>query len=150
MRPPGKTPLYSRMLRLRHLRLSPWATALLFEGSVALGLLLALADVITWWGVIAVPVVVALMVKLNDVVTGLLLRPFALAQLRVPRVAGSPAVGRVRPVVPARPQPARGIAPVPPPQQAHRPDDATRPEPRANTRAEIGDWRNQGHFADGR
>jgi len=77
------------MLRLRHLKLRPALAFVLFEGSIGLGVLLALADIVNGWGIVAVPVTVAVMVKLNDIMAG------ALAQ--VPHVApvGMP------PVVPA-------------------------------------------------
>jgi hypothetical protein len=61
-------PLYFRLLRIRRLRARPLATFLLFEGSIVLGVLLALAEIINWWGMLAVPVAVAIMVKLHDAV----------------------------------------------------------------------------------
>jgi hypothetical protein len=79
-------PLYWRVLRLRRLRPSPAMTFLLFEGSILLGALLALAEIISWWGAPVIPVAVAVMVKVNDVVASTLeLRPLAEAQLRTPR-----------------------------------------------------------------
>ena len=44
---------------------------------MALGILLALAELVSWWGVLVLPVTVAVMVKLNDVVAGALTRPVA-------------------------------------------------------------------------
>ena len=67
-------PLYARMLRLRHLTPSGLLCFVYLEGAVALGILLALAELVSWWGVLVLPAVVALMVKLNDVVAGLLAR----------------------------------------------------------------------------
>lgn len=64
--------MYVRVLRLRHLRLRPAAVLLLFEGSVALAIVLALAEIVHLWGIVAVPVAVAAMVKFNDVVAGML------------------------------------------------------------------------------
>lgn len=92
MSPPR--PLYVRLLRLRHLNLRASTTFVLFEGSFGLGLLLAFADVVSPWGVVAVPMAVGAMVKLNDVVAGILIRPLALAQLRTPRLTDGGAVGR--------------------------------------------------------
>ena len=72
-------PLYARMLRLRHLAPSGLLCFVYLEGAFALGILLALAELVSWWGVLVLPAVVALMVKLNDVVAGLLVRPAARA-----------------------------------------------------------------------
>jgi hypothetical protein len=47
---------------------------LLFECMVALGVLLSLAELVSWWAVAALPAAVASMVKLNDLVTGALSR----------------------------------------------------------------------------
>jgi hypothetical protein len=79
-------PVYARVLQLRHLRLRPWSAFLLFEGSVGLAILLAFAEIINAWGVLAVPLAVAAAVKLNDVVAGALERPLAIAGLRGPAV----------------------------------------------------------------
>ena len=89
-----RPPLYFRLLRVRHLRFGPLTLFLLFEGSIALALLLYLAEIVDEWGLIAIPVVVAIMVKLNDAVAGALIRPLALAQLRTPRPSEQPALGR--------------------------------------------------------
>lgn len=51
--------------------------ALFFEGSIVLAMLLAFADLVSWWGVLATPATVAAMVKLNDVVVGRLPDPHA-------------------------------------------------------------------------
>ena len=93
----GPRPLYWRILRLRCLRPGAVVTSLLFEGSIALGILLALAEIISPWGAASVPVAVAVMVKLNDVVAFAMLRPAAIEQLARPR---------------ARDHPARGVSPV--------------------------------------
>jgi hypothetical protein len=63
-------PLYARMLGLRHLNLSGGLCLLFGEGSVAFGVLLALAELTSWWAVAVVPVTVAGMVKINDLVAG--------------------------------------------------------------------------------
>ena len=64
-------------------------TALLFEGSIVVSALLALAEILDWWSVLAVPVAVAALVKFNDIVLGLPQR------------------------TPPRPPTARGVARVP-------------------------------------
>ncbi|WP_433301910.1 hypothetical protein ACQP2F_07485 [Actinoplanes sp. CA-030573] len=66
-------PLYARVLRLRHVAPSGFLCFVFLEGSVALGALLALAELVSWWGVIVLPMTVALMVKLNDLVAGALM-----------------------------------------------------------------------------
>ncbi|MBX6749025.1 MAG: hypothetical protein IRY85_05035 [Micromonosporaceae bacterium] len=68
-------PLYHRLLRLRHYQPGPVMTAVLFEGSIAVSALLALAELLNWWSVLAIPLTVAAMVKFNDVVAGLARRP---------------------------------------------------------------------------
>jgi hypothetical protein len=68
-------PLYHRLLRLRHYRPRPIMTAMLFEGSIAAPILLALAEILDWWSVLVIPVVVAAVVKFNDVVLGLARTP---------------------------------------------------------------------------
>ena len=87
-RPSGAVhrPLYARMLRLRYLTPSGLLCFVFFEGAVALGLLLGLAELVSWWGVLVLPAMVALMVKLNDVVAGSLVRATTPA-----RSAGRPA-----------------------------------------------------------
>jgi len=78
---------YARLLRLRHINLGFYPSLLLFEGSVAVGAVLAFGDGIHPLGAVAIPVAVAVMVKFNDVVAGLLARPVAEAQLRRSRSA---------------------------------------------------------------
>lgn len=68
-------PLYHRLLRLRHYRPGPLMTAVLFEGSIAASAVLALAEILSWWGVLAIPVTVAAIVKFNDLVLDLASRP---------------------------------------------------------------------------
>jgi hypothetical protein len=68
-------PLYARMLNLQHLAPSGFLCFVFLEGAVVLGILLALAELVSWWGVLVLPVTVALMVKLNDIVAGTLSRP---------------------------------------------------------------------------
>jgi hypothetical protein len=91
-------PLYARMLRLRHLAPSGFLCFVFLEGAVALGVLLALAELVSWWGVLVLPATVAGMVKLNDVIAGMLARQVTPARRTpapsVPAAAGSP---RLRP-----------------------------------------------------
>ncbi|MFC7278939.1 hypothetical protein ACFQS1_33665 [Paractinoplanes rhizophilus] len=68
-------PMYARMLRLRHVAPSGFLCFVFLEGSVALGALLALAELVSWLGVLVLPFLVALMVKLNDVIAGALTQP---------------------------------------------------------------------------
>jgi hypothetical protein len=65
-------PGYARLLRLRHLRPSGLLCSLFLEGAVALGVLLALAELASWWSIPVLPLTVAAMVKVNDVVAGAL------------------------------------------------------------------------------
>lgn len=58
------------MLRLKHLYLSNIWCVVLFEGSIALAVLMALTELVTWWVVPVLPLAVAGMVKLNDVIAG--------------------------------------------------------------------------------
>jgi hypothetical protein len=71
-------PLYARVLRLRHLHPSGMACFALLEGSVGVALLLALAELVSWWALIVLPALVALLVKGNDVVAGVAARAAAL------------------------------------------------------------------------
>jgi hypothetical protein len=88
--PSRDQPLYARMLRLRYLSPSGFLCFVFLEGAVALGFLLALAELVSWWGVLVLPITVAAMVKLNDVVAGALSRP-AVAAASAPVVAPSAA-----------------------------------------------------------
>ncbi len=67
-----KPPLYARMLRLKHIRPGPWWCFLFLEGSLAFAGVLVLADWISPWGLLVLPLGVAIAVKLNDAVTGAL------------------------------------------------------------------------------
>jgi hypothetical protein len=101
------------MLRLRHLAPSGFLCFVFLEGAVALGLLLALAELVSWWGVLVLPTLVALMVKLNDVIAGSLART---AQSASAARAGltDPAASRsaLRPAAAAGPVGAMPIAEV--------------------------------------
>lgn len=71
-------PLYARALRLRRLAPSGLLCFVFLEGAVVLGILLALAELVSWWGVLVLPITVALMVKFNDLVAGVITpRPVA-------------------------------------------------------------------------
>jgi hypothetical protein len=107
----SRRPFYARLLRLRYLHPGGLACFLLFEGTIALGLLLAFAELVDWPVVILLPAGVAVMVKLNDILAGATLS-------RGARVARGTAV-----VVDT--QPARkvvGKAPGPTAPQEHAPD----------------------------
>lgn len=73
-------PLYARMLGLQYVSPSGLLCFVFLEGAVAMGVLLALAELVSWWGVLALPATVAVMVKLNDVVAGALSRPTAVVR----------------------------------------------------------------------
>jgi hypothetical protein len=70
-------PLYARVLRLKHITPGGLLCFVFLEGAMALGALLALAELVSWWGVIVLPLTVAVMVKLNDVIAGMLPRSVA-------------------------------------------------------------------------
>lgn len=69
-------PMYWRVLRLRHIRPNGWLRALFFEGSVALSVVLVLAGLASVWTIVVLPIVVAVIVKANDVLVGSLRRSF--------------------------------------------------------------------------
>ena len=77
-------PMYARMLGLQHLAPSGFLCFVFLEGAVVLGILLALAELVSWWGVLVLPLTVAPMVKLNDVVAGALTRPAPVAAASAP------------------------------------------------------------------
>lgn len=64
------TPLYARVLRLRHIHPGAAVCLGLFEGVTALAGLLAFAELTSWWAVLTLPLTVAVMVKINDIVAG--------------------------------------------------------------------------------
>jgi hypothetical protein len=66
----GRRPFYARLLRLHYLHPGGLACFLLFEGTIGLGLLLALAELVDWPVVVLLPAGVAVMVKFNDVLAG--------------------------------------------------------------------------------
>ncbi|WP_410811391.1 hypothetical protein [Micromonospora sp. 067-2] len=71
-------PLYARLLGLRFVNPGGVLCFLFFEGTVALAVLLALAELVTWWAVLVLPAAVAAMVKLNDMVAAIVVRSAAL------------------------------------------------------------------------
>lgn len=104
-------PLYARALGLRFVNPGGVLCFLFFEGSVVLAVLLALAELVSWWAVLVLPAVVAAMVKLNDAVAEMVIRTAA----QVPeqerdrfRRQVEPVVGRAR--VPATARALPGVA----------------------------------------
>lgn len=107
---PGR-PFYARALSLRHLNPGGVLCFLFFEGTIALGVLLALAELTTWWSVLVLPVTVAAMVKINDAVAGALVRSGS--RSRGPSGAfQGPGTGASQPVHSAPGQPVVGRAAV--------------------------------------
>lgn len=90
-------PLYARLLRLRHLRPNGLLCFVYFEGVIALAILLALAELVSWWGVLVLPACVAVMVKVNDVIAGGARRQPGRRRgtVRQPSALGGAAAGRV-------------------------------------------------------
>src|SRR6185312_5733423 len=66
----GRAPIYARLLRLRRLKITGLMSFLLLECTIAVAILLALAELVSWWAVPLLPVLVAVMVKVNDMVGG--------------------------------------------------------------------------------
>ncbi|WP_027658441.1 hypothetical protein [Salinispora pacifica] len=71
-------PLYARLLGLRFVNPGGVLCFVFFEGAVALAALLALAELVSWWSVLVLPTMVAVMVKINDVVAARVVRSAAL------------------------------------------------------------------------
>jgi hypothetical protein len=61
---------YVRTLRLQYVKPGGITSFLLFECMIATAILLALAELVSWWAVAALPIAVAAMVKVNDLVSG--------------------------------------------------------------------------------
>ncbi len=70
--PDGKHPLYPRLLRLQHIHPNSWQRAVLGEGMVAAGALLAMADLASAWSIVVLPVAVGGVVKCHDLLAGAL------------------------------------------------------------------------------
>jgi hypothetical protein len=66
--PRSRTPLYWRVLRLRVVRPNGWQRALLVEGVVAVAVILVLGGKASIWTIPVLPIIVALLVKANDLV----------------------------------------------------------------------------------
>jgi hypothetical protein len=107
-------PLYYRLLRLHHIRPRGSVTFAFFEGSIGVAALLTLADIINWWGLLAIPVTVAVMVKLNDIVAGTDSESLALGPLAAPSLAGGVVTGRSAVPRPDRPRTADQDVPAEP------------------------------------
>jgi hypothetical protein len=136
-------PVYARALRLRHLNPNATLCFIFLEGAIALGVVLALAELVDLWGVILLPLSVAAMVKVNDMVAGAVVRSASksaegLRQTR-PSVAARRAAALKRPVV------GRASVPVQlaDPGRVYRSDKATwngpTPQPTARAWSEFGD-----------
>lgn len=67
-RPPEKRTIYAKVLRLKTINPGPVWSFLFFEVAIAVGIVLALLSLVSWWGVLVLPVAIAVMVKLNDIV----------------------------------------------------------------------------------
>ena len=97
-------PLYARTLRLRHLNPGGLLCFVFLEGSLALGALLALAELVSWWGVLVLPAAVAVPVPTGwtaEQALGLVVNwPTALAVLRLGRLVAEESASAV-PAVPA-------------------------------------------------
>jgi hypothetical protein len=104
---PSGAPLYARVLRLRHLRPGGIMCFLFFEGAVTAGVLLALAELASWWSVAILPIAVAAMVKVNDVVAGALGRS---ASQDPPAAVDGPGQMVPRPAEPRPAEPRQVVA----------------------------------------
>ena len=120
-------PFYARALRLQHIKLSSTVCFVFLEGATALAIILALAELIPLWGIVLLPVCVAAMVKINDLVAGAAVRA----------AAHRPDGGR-RPMRPMRPFRTIGRATVPGgagTEKVGRVYRSTTPEPAPNPEA---------------
>ena len=70
-----RRPVYARALRLRHVRLRTWQRVLLGDGSLLLAVLLVLADLVSAWALLVLPLAVAAVVKAHDLTAAVLARP---------------------------------------------------------------------------
>ncbi|MCW3816807.1 hypothetical protein ONA91_20380 [Micromonospora sp. DR5-3] len=123
-------PLYARVLGLRFVNPGGVLCFLFFEGTMALAVLLALAELVTWWAVLVLPAAVAAMVKLNDMVAEVVMRTAA----QVPeqernrfRRQIEPVVGRARVPSTARALPGADRTGDPSPWAARTGDPLLRP-----------------------
>jgi hypothetical protein len=65
------------VLRLKHLRPGGVLCFVFFEGAIALGILMTLAELVSSWIIVLLPLTVAVAVKFNDVVAGAIAVPRA-------------------------------------------------------------------------
>lgn len=101
-------PFYARFLGLRFVNPGGVLCFVFFEGTVALAALLALAELVSWWAVLVLPVMVAVMVKINDVVAARVVRSATLVpqqerdrfRHQMEPVVGTARVGWIRHSVP--------------------------------------------------
>ncbi|SCL38616.1 hypothetical protein GA0070624_6276 [Micromonospora rhizosphaerae] len=118
-------PLYARVLALRFVNPGGVLCFLFFEGAIALAVLLALAELVSWWAVLVLPAAMAVMVKLNDMVAEVVVRSAALVPEQERdrfRRQMAPVVGRVRVPMAPRAVPDAVVASDPGLRPA-RPDD---------------------------
>lgn len=84
-------PIYERVLRLRRVRLSHLVSGLLLEGTAAVAVLMSMAALVSWWSVLVLPIAVAALVKLYDIVIAAApVHPWTPAARGVARVAVLP------------------------------------------------------------
>ena len=125
-------PLYARVLGLRFVNPGGVLCFLFFEGAVTLAVLLALAELVSWWAVLVLPAAVAVMVKLNDLVAEVVVRSAALVPEQERdrfRRQMEPVVGRAR-VPTTRYAPGRVLAEPPTAPAGSPPPDADSRKPR--------------------
>jgi hypothetical protein len=67
---PSEQPFYARMLRLRHIHPGGLLCFLFFEATIVLAVLLALAELVPWIAIPVLPLTVAALVKVNDLIVG--------------------------------------------------------------------------------
>jgi hypothetical protein len=63
-------PLYPRLLHLQNVHPNSWQRAFLGEGMIAIGGLLAMADLASAWSMLILPVAVGGVVKAHDLLAG--------------------------------------------------------------------------------
>lgn len=123
-------PLYARLLGLRFVNPGGVLCFVFFEGAVALAVLLALAELVSWWAVPVLPLAVAVMVKLNDVVAERVVHSAALVPEQERdrfRRQVEPVVGRAQ--VPSVPSGVVVATPCPPWEPADLPPPGTSRHP---------------------
>ena len=114
----SRTPLYPRLLRLRHVHPNGWQRAALGEGAIAVAAVLVLADLATAWTLLVLPIAVAVVVKAHDLVAG------ALARSAGPPSTASPAAPQ-QPSAPREVEHQRVPAPAGAGPGAASPDDGS-------------------------